>query len=79
MSTAVEAADNGQGTDIDSLGSMAAAAEDEGKARREHCAQVYHWGEVSLVARVVKWVSESSWPCTPEGVVERLSAQQSLF
>lgn len=45
-SIAAEAAGNGQGIDIDSLGSMAAAAEDEGKGRREHCAQVGHWKEV---------------------------------
>lgn len=41
-----EAAGSGQGIDTDSLDSMAAAAEDEGKARREHCAQVDHWEEV---------------------------------
>ena len=42
-SIAAEAAGNGRDIDIDSLGSTAAAAEDEGKARREHCAQVGHW------------------------------------
>ena len=41
--TAAEAAGSGLGMGIDSLGSMAAAAEDEGKACREHCAQVAHW------------------------------------
>ena len=43
VTIAAEAAGNGWGIDIDSLGSTAAAAEDEGKARREHCAQVGHW------------------------------------
>ena len=47
-SIAVEAAGSVQGIDIDSLGSMAAAAEDEGKARREHYAQVGHWEVVWL-------------------------------
>lgn len=41
-SIAAEAAGSAQGIDIDSFGSMAAAAKDEGKARREHCAQVDH-------------------------------------
>ena len=46
MSIAAEAAGNGRGIDIDSLGSTAAAAEDEGKACREYCAHVCHWEEV---------------------------------
>lgn len=41
-----EAAGSGQGIDTDSLGSMAAAAEDEEKTRKEYCAQVGHWQEV---------------------------------
>lgn len=45
-SIAAEIAGNGQGIDIDTLGSTAAAAEDEGKARRERCAQLGHWKEV---------------------------------
>ena len=65
--TAAEVAGSGQGIDIDNLGNTAAAAEDEGKARREHCAQFGHWEEVWLAARVVSWVGESSWPCAPRG------------
>ena len=61
VTIAAEAADNGQGTDIDNLGNMAAAAEEEGKARREHCAQVGRWEGVWLAAPVVGWVGESSW------------------
>lgn len=45
-SIVAEAAGSGQGMDIDNLGSMAAAAEDEAKTRREHYAQVGHWEEV---------------------------------
>ena len=56
----VEAADNGPGTDIDNLDSRAAAAEDEEKARMEHCGQVGNWVEVWLAAPVVRWVGESS-------------------
>ena len=37
-----EGAGNEPGIDIDSLDSMAAAAEDEGKARMEDCGQVEH-------------------------------------
>ena len=64
-SIAAETAGRGQGIDIGSLGSKAAAAEDEGKARREHCVQGDHWEEVSLAAHVIRWVGESSWPCVP--------------
>ena len=39
----MEDAGSVQGIDIDSLGSKAAAAEDEGKARSENYAQVGHW------------------------------------
>ena len=55
-----EAFGNGQDIDIDNLENMAAAAEDEGKARMEHCAQVGHWGGVWLAAPVARWVGESS-------------------
>lgn len=65
-SIAAEAAGSGRGIDIDNLGSMAAAAEDEGKTRRKHCAQVGRWEKVWLAAPVVRWVGESSWPCAPE-------------
>lgn len=41
-SIAAETAGSEQGIDIDSLGSTAAAAEAEGKARKGHCAQVGH-------------------------------------
>ena len=41
-SIAVEVAGSVRGIDIDSLGNMAAAAEDVGKARREHYVQVGH-------------------------------------
>lgn len=40
---AAEAAGSGWGIGIDSLDSMAAAAEGEGMACREHCAQAGHW------------------------------------
>lgn len=56
----VEAADNGPGIDIDNLDSRAAAAEDEEKARMEHCGQVGHWVEGWLAAPVARWVGESS-------------------
>lgn len=61
MTTAGEAAGNGLGIDIDSLGSMAPAAEDEGKTRRENYAQVGHCEEEWLVGPAVTWVGESSW------------------
>ena len=55
-----EAADNGSGIDIDNLDSRAAVAEDEEKARMEHCGQVGHWEEVWLAALVARWIGESS-------------------
>ena len=61
VTTAGEDAGNGRGNDIDSLGNMAAAAEDEGKARRENYAQVGHCEEEWLVAPAVKWAGVSSW------------------
>ena len=61
VTIAAEAVGNGSGIGIDSPGSMAAVAEDEGKVRMEHCAQVGHWEEEWLVAPVVRWVGESSW------------------
>lgn len=80
VATAAEAVGNGQGIDIDILGSMATVAEDEGKVRMEDCALVGHWEEEWLVARVVRWVGESSWSYGGGGGrVKRLSAQQSLF
>ena len=60
VTIAGEAADNGPDIDIDSLNSKAAAAEDEEKARMEHCGQVGHWVEVWLAAPVARWVGESS-------------------
>ena len=60
VTIAAEAADNGPGIDIDSLDSRAAAAEDEEKARMEHCGQVGHWVEVWLAGPVARWVGESS-------------------
>lgn len=77
VTTAAEAAGNGQGIDIDILGSTAAVAEDEGKVRTEHCVLVCHWEEGWLVAPAVRWVGESSWSYGNR--VKRLSAQQSLF
>ncbi len=66
VATDSEAAGSGRGIDIGSLGSMTAAAEDEGMARREHCAPAGHWEGVLLAAPVVRWVGESSWSCAPE-------------
>ena len=60
MTIAAEAADNGPDIDIDSLDSKAAAAEDEEKARMEHCGQVGRLVEVWLAAPVARWVGESS-------------------
>ena len=60
VTIAAEAADNGPDIDIDSPNSMAAAAEDEEKARMEHCGQVGHLVEVWLAAPVARWVGESS-------------------